>query len=241
MDLFLHPSGYNLWWQYGVLSSITRNPLIWNKIENIYAISGGTCALIYLYRLNHLRNEHKELALNYWGKYLSSSLSIFRTKKIYEGFELINELSYCDNLAFQDSNNKQFFFGTTKVSAGKRKFKWNKVDILNFCDSVEKSVRSSFIPFFITSGLLDFKYLSGEIDGTLSYDENELRDKTYHNHIEIVPYNRKENKYCLRTIKQSRVSYINSFNIFKRVSVSDLELCYAKGVLDGEKFCKDYL
>lgn len=148
MNICLAASGYDFMWQFGALHEMSKSN-IWESVDSLYALSGGSVATCYLYIMDDF-----DIVFEYWGENAGRP----QTVKYWHD-------SYCEYQ--QVIKNTEHYakikpanFGISHIFGG---FKWHSV---NTYDPIawKKSLLSSNIPFVTMKPTLnDIFHLDGYI------------------------------------------------------------------------------
>lgn len=145
MNLYLSPSGYNFFWQWGVLDGLKDHI----EMEKIHAISGGTIALGY----HSMGAKPKDFA-DFW-------VHVSKSPKQYMWF-------YREMQDQMKSVNRDLHVGVTKLSG----FSWER---FNYSDTStwHNAICTCTIPFVnVIPSKHNFKY---GIDGGISFNDKKIR------------------------------------------------------------------
>lgn len=155
-NIFLTASGYDYFWQYGVLYRLSLEPGF-EKIRNVFANSGGSMAIGYVNAVKFSPEKLKEIC-EWWAEYGGKPRS---TKWWQE-----NLMQHKDPDLEGNIHPKNYYVGVSKPWFG---FSWEK-----FCpfdsSTYINAIRTSHIPG-VTMSLNPIEVLRG-VDGHWAFNPN---------------------------------------------------------------------
>lgn len=241
MNIYLSSSGWNLFWQTGVMKSLSYNETFWNRVENIYGISGGSLATIYNYFLPRHDEEYKVFdSWCYWWESFNRRRDTKNMKYIYtHGYKWMETWNYFHPFFNQDIGNKNYFYG---ISHWNRygmplDFKWHHVDINSSKDRIRKSMLSSYAPYFVARP--DTRWMKKGMDGWFAYKRERDFPYSKENTLQIISNEKGASKNQPLSIIQDDDKVVK---IWKRnLTKTKIKNMYLRGFTAGENFLKNYL
>ena len=173
MNLYVSSGGYNLFWQLGILKRLRDNHNFWNQVNNIYAISSGAVATIYLYTIPEPEdNNCMSTSFCQWWESFNRRSDAKSMRYIYKsGYKFIETWpkTIDETEVLRDYENKNFFYGISHWNKYYMPFdfKWHKVNMNSFQDRTRKAMLSGYAPYFIAKP--ELVWMKRGIDGVFAY------------------------------------------------------------------------
>lgn len=240
MNIYLSSSGYNLFWQTGVLKALSLDSSFWSGVNKIYGISGGSTACIYNYHLPPPEEKILFESFCQWWESFNKRKDAKNMKFIYKnGYRWINKWNYTQDIYYNDLGMKKYYFGISHWNNFKIPidFRWHEVDMSSFKDRTRKAMLSGYAPFFIAKP--DRRWLRRGIDGIFGYRENRDFPNCEDGVLEIVANNLPKSKFAKFSISQDPKGVHQLWN--KNLTKMTVRNMYLKGFDDGKNFLKNYL
>lgn len=240
MNIFLSSSGYNLFWQTGIMKALSANEDFWSRVNNIYAISGGAIACIYNYHLPPPEDGLMFEAFCHWWESFNRRRDTKSMKYIYtNGYKWIDKWNYTQDIFYDDLKTKKYFFGISHWNRFKLplNFEWHEANMGSFKDRTRKCMLSGYAPFFIAKP--DRRWLKKGVDGFFAYRHKNNYPLYEGKTLEIMANKLPPSGKTKHTIIQNWEDVHQLWN--KRLTKTKVKKMYLKGMKDGENFLKNYL
>ena len=238
MNLYISSGGYNLFWQLGLLKQLNKNSIFWEKIENIYAISSGAVATIYLYSLPEPEEDPCVFtSFCHWWESFNRRSDAKNMKYIYKsGYRWIETWPkiMSQSKIEKDFEDKKFFYGISHWNSYFMpvNFKWHEVNMNSFKDRTRKAMLSGYAPYFIAKP--ELVWMKRGLDGVFAYKHQRDFPTTKNKEtVQITANGLPEVRDNKLNITQNKKDIIQLWN---KISSTKVRQMYYSGRKDASKF-----